>query len=157
MASRAELYCYFCGHGCGEVLIPGALRRPSPEQLNAAYATAPEDAAPVWDRGHPPCPPPRRGRRPPALPPLRRPALPRALRARGRPPRRAPAEARELADPRQAELARARAHRRDHVADERVELDAEVARPLEHRGAVHGARERLVLHLLADRSRVHVG
>lgn len=56
MAFRAELYCYFCGHGCGEVLIPGALRRPSPEQLHAAYATTPEDAAPVWDGAQPRCP-----------------------------------------------------------------------------------------------------
>jgi hypothetical protein len=56
MAFRAELYCYFCGHGCGEVLIPGAPRRPSPDQLRAAYATSPEDAAPSWDAGQPRCP-----------------------------------------------------------------------------------------------------
>ncbi len=56
MASRAELYCYFCGHGCGEVLIPGAARRPSPEQLHAAYATVTDDAAPVWESGQPRCP-----------------------------------------------------------------------------------------------------
>lgn len=57
MAFRAELYCYFCGHGCGEVLIPGVQRRPSPEQLRVAYGTTPEDAAPVWaDGGQPRCP-----------------------------------------------------------------------------------------------------
>ena len=56
MAFRAELYCYFCGHGCGEVLIPGAARRPSPDQLEAAYSTAPQDAAPVWDGTQPRCP-----------------------------------------------------------------------------------------------------
>lgn len=56
MAFRAELYCYFCGHGCGEVLIPGALRRPGPEQLHAAYAAMPEDAAPRWDGSQPRCP-----------------------------------------------------------------------------------------------------
>jgi hypothetical protein len=56
MAFRAELYCYFCGHGCGEVLIPGALRRPSPEHLRVAYASAPEDVGPSWDAGQPRCP-----------------------------------------------------------------------------------------------------
>jgi len=56
MAFRAELYCYFCGHGCGEVLIPGALRRPSPEQLRVAYESTPEDVAPLWDAGQPRCP-----------------------------------------------------------------------------------------------------
>jgi hypothetical protein len=56
MAFRAELYCYFCGHGCGEVLIPGALRRPSPEQLRVAYASTAEDIAPHWDAGQPRCP-----------------------------------------------------------------------------------------------------
>ncbi len=57
MAFRAELYCYFCGHGCGEVLIPGAMRRPAPEQLRAAYSTTPEDVAPLWsDSDQPRCP-----------------------------------------------------------------------------------------------------
>lgn len=56
MAFRAELYCYFCGHGCGEVLIPAPARRPSPDQLQAAYATMPEDAAPVWEGASPRCP-----------------------------------------------------------------------------------------------------
>ncbi|HEY4658450.1 MAG TPA: hypothetical protein VIH11_02965 [Gemmatimonadaceae bacterium] len=56
MAFRAELYCYFCGHGCGEVLIPTAARRPSAEQLQVAYASVPEDVAPQWDGGQPRCP-----------------------------------------------------------------------------------------------------
>ncbi len=56
MAFRAELYCYFCGHGSGEVLIPTVARRPSPEQLQTAYATVPQDIAPVWETGQPRCP-----------------------------------------------------------------------------------------------------
>jgi hypothetical protein len=56
MAFRAELYCYFCGHGSGEVLIPTAARRPSPEQLQTAYSTVPQDVAPVWDGSQPRCP-----------------------------------------------------------------------------------------------------
>ncbi len=56
MAFRTELYCYFCGHGCGEVLIPAPARRPSPDQLQAAYATMPENAAPRWDGANPRCP-----------------------------------------------------------------------------------------------------
>jgi hypothetical protein len=56
MAYRAELYCYFCGHGCGEVLIPGAMRRPSSEQLMTAYASIDEDIAPRWDGAQPRCP-----------------------------------------------------------------------------------------------------
>jgi len=56
MAFRAELYCYFCGHGCGEVLIPASARRPSPEQLQNAYASVSEGVAPVWDGSQPRCP-----------------------------------------------------------------------------------------------------
>ncbi|MBI2773409.1 MAG: hypothetical protein HYX56_02815 [Chloroflexi bacterium] len=56
MAYRAELYCYFCGHGCGEVLVPGAMRRPSPEQLQTAYASTAEDVSPQWDGTQPHCP-----------------------------------------------------------------------------------------------------
>lgn len=56
MAFRAELYCYFCGHGCGEVLIPTAARRPTAEQLQVAYDTVPEGLAPVWDGAQPRCP-----------------------------------------------------------------------------------------------------
>lgn len=57
MTLRAELYCYFCGHGCGDVLIPTAARKPTPEQLRAAYARVPEPVAPVWDdAGQPGCP-----------------------------------------------------------------------------------------------------
>lgn len=57
MSLRAELYCYFCGHGCGEVRVATRSRRPSPEQLRAAYATATGPGAPVWDAGEQPlCP-----------------------------------------------------------------------------------------------------
>ncbi|HEX9269933.1 MAG TPA: hypothetical protein VF998_08830 [Candidatus Limnocylindria bacterium] len=57
MPLRAELYCYFCGHGCGEVLVPTRARRPSPEQLRAAYSAATGPGAPVWDNGEQPlCP-----------------------------------------------------------------------------------------------------
>src|SRR4051812_14042239 len=37
MALRAELYCYFCGHGLGEVLVSTSARRPTVEQLRTAY------------------------------------------------------------------------------------------------------------------------
>ncbi len=56
MAFRAELYCYFCGHGCGEVLIPSGARRPTPAQLRSAYATVPGDVAPQWEGEQPRCP-----------------------------------------------------------------------------------------------------
>lgn len=56
MAYRAELYCYFCGHGCGEVLIPRVGQRPTSEQLQSAYATVPEGVAPTWDGSQPRCP-----------------------------------------------------------------------------------------------------
>jgi hypothetical protein len=54
---RAELYCYFCGHGAGEVLIRTTSRRPSPDQVRAAYATVSGDRVPVWGAGEQPvCP-----------------------------------------------------------------------------------------------------
>lgn len=57
MPLRAELYCYFCGHGCGDVLVPTRGRTPTPEQLRAAYSGVPEPIAPVWDgSGQPGCP-----------------------------------------------------------------------------------------------------
>ena len=56
VAVRAELYCYFCGHGLGEVLVPTAARRPSLAQLRTAYATVGREA-PVWDESDQPlCP-----------------------------------------------------------------------------------------------------
>ena len=56
MAIRAELYCYFCGHGLGEVLVPTAARRPSLAQLRTAYAAVGREA-PVWDESDQPlCP-----------------------------------------------------------------------------------------------------
>lgn len=59
MHLRAELYCYFCGHGCGEVVVTGT-GRPSAEQLRAAYAARSGSGVsdlPVWDEGSQPrCP-----------------------------------------------------------------------------------------------------
>ncbi len=56
MAVRAELYCYFCGHGLGEVLVPGRARRPSLEQLRVAYGATSREQ-PVWDEANQPlCP-----------------------------------------------------------------------------------------------------
>jgi hypothetical protein len=56
VAVRAELYCYFCGHGLGEVLVPTRARRPSLDQLRTAYATGGREA-PVWDESDQPlCP-----------------------------------------------------------------------------------------------------
>jgi hypothetical protein len=55
MALRAELYCYFCGHGLGEVLVPGT-RRPTVQQLRAAYDNVPGER-PNWDDSDQPlCP-----------------------------------------------------------------------------------------------------
>ena len=57
MSLRAELYCYFCGHGSGEVLVATTARRPTPEQLRAAYAGASGPLSPTWDQGGQPiCP-----------------------------------------------------------------------------------------------------
>jgi len=56
VAVRAELYCYFCGHGLGEVLVPTSARRPSLAQLRTAYATVGRET-PVWDESDQPlCP-----------------------------------------------------------------------------------------------------
>src|SRR2546423_7712848 len=57
MALRAELYCYFCGHGLGEVLVPTSARRPTVEQLRTAYDNVRGREAPVWNDGDQPlCP-----------------------------------------------------------------------------------------------------
>ncbi|TMC79175.1 MAG: hypothetical protein E6J09_02820 [Chloroflexi bacterium] len=57
MALRAELYCYFCGHGLGEVVVPTNARRPTVEQLRTAYANVGGGDAPVWNDGDQPlCP-----------------------------------------------------------------------------------------------------
>ena len=58
MLLRSELYCYFCGHGLGEVLVPSRARRPTVEQLRAAYAALNLAEQPVWDEteGQPLCP-----------------------------------------------------------------------------------------------------
>lgn len=53
---RAELYCYFCGHGSGEVLIATALRRPSADQVRTAYAHLAAEQAPAWSGEQPLCP-----------------------------------------------------------------------------------------------------
>jgi len=56
MPTRAELYCYFCGHGLGEVLVPTSGRKPSVEQLRAAYSR-PGREAPEWSQADQPlCP-----------------------------------------------------------------------------------------------------
>ena len=56
MTVRAELYCYFCGHGLGEVLVPTKARRPTVDQLRAAYSK-PGREAPAWsDADQPLCP-----------------------------------------------------------------------------------------------------
>jgi hypothetical protein len=56
MTVRAELYCYFCGHGLGEVLVPTTARRPSVEQLRVAYSK-PGVEAPGWSAADQPlCP-----------------------------------------------------------------------------------------------------
>ncbi len=57
MPLRAELYCFFCGHGCGDVLVPTRGRKPTAEQLRVAYAAVAESIAPAWDEaGQPACP-----------------------------------------------------------------------------------------------------
>jgi len=57
MALRAELYCYFCGHGLGEVLVPTSARRPTIEQLRAAYERTTGREQPNWDEAEQPlCP-----------------------------------------------------------------------------------------------------
>ena len=57
MAVRAELYCYFCGHGLGEVVVPATGGRPSVDQLRAAYANVRGREAPVFGEGDQPrCP-----------------------------------------------------------------------------------------------------
>ena len=56
MTVRAELYCYFCGHGLGEVLVPTTARRPSVEQLRVAYSK-PGREGPGWSAADQPlCP-----------------------------------------------------------------------------------------------------
>jgi hypothetical protein len=57
MALRAELYCYFCGHGLGEVLVPTSARRPTVQQLRAAYERTAGQEQPNWDETEQPlCP-----------------------------------------------------------------------------------------------------
>ena len=56
MAVRAELYCYLCGHGLGEVVVPTKARKPTVEQLRDAYAQ-PGREAPTWSHAEQPlCP-----------------------------------------------------------------------------------------------------
>ena len=38
MYLRAELYCYFCGHGCGEVLVATSGRRHFPIAHDASLS-----------------------------------------------------------------------------------------------------------------------
>lgn len=55
MAVRAELYCYFCGHGLGEVFVPGK-GRPNNAQLKEAYTSQHPQGGPVWKDESPRCP-----------------------------------------------------------------------------------------------------
>lgn len=55
MAVRAELYCYFCGHGLGEVFVPGR-GRPTNVQLKDAYTAQHPQGGPVWSGESPRCP-----------------------------------------------------------------------------------------------------
>ena len=55
MAVRIELYCTFCGHGVGEVVVP-TRGRPTKEQLRAAFETQHPSAGPLWVGGQPRCP-----------------------------------------------------------------------------------------------------
>lgn len=55
MAVRTELYCTFCGHSVGEVVV--AVRgRPSNTQLRAAYEAQHPSAGPLWIGDQPRCP-----------------------------------------------------------------------------------------------------
>ena len=57
MPTRAELYCYFCGHGLGEVVVPTAARRPTVAQLRTAYENVSGREQPNWDDSDQPlCP-----------------------------------------------------------------------------------------------------
>lgn len=54
--SRVSLGCLYCGHEVADV-ITNAARRPTNAELRAAYAAAPDVAAPAWDaHGQPRCP-----------------------------------------------------------------------------------------------------
>lgn len=55
MAMRIELYCTFCGHGVGEVVVPGS-GRPSPRELREAFETQRPAGGPVWIGDQPRCP-----------------------------------------------------------------------------------------------------
>ena len=50
MFLKAELHCYFCGHDLGDVTIPTLTRRPTADQLHAAYDATGRTAQPVWDQ-----------------------------------------------------------------------------------------------------------
>ena len=51
-----ELTCFYCGHGCSDVRVPGA-SRPTNRALRAAYAATPGAILPEWDtHGQPRCP-----------------------------------------------------------------------------------------------------
>jgi hypothetical protein len=55
VAVRIELYCAFCGHGVGEVVVPGS-GRPTNRQLRAAFAAQLSSGGPVWIDEQPRCP-----------------------------------------------------------------------------------------------------
>ena len=55
MAVRIELYCTFCGHGVGEVVVPTRGRPTNPE-LREAFAEQHPGGGPLWVEGQPRCP-----------------------------------------------------------------------------------------------------
>lgn len=55
MAVRIELYCTFCGHGTGEVVVPTA-GRPSARQIREAFESQKPGGGPLWVGEQPRCP-----------------------------------------------------------------------------------------------------
>lgn len=55
MAVRTELFCHFCGHGVGEVLVPTS-RRPTNAELKLAYQAQHPQTGPLWFGEEPRCP-----------------------------------------------------------------------------------------------------
>ncbi len=55
MAVRIELYCAFCGHGVGEVVVATS-GRPTGRQLRTAFETQHPSGGPLWIGDQPRCP-----------------------------------------------------------------------------------------------------
>lgn len=50
------LTCFYCGHSCPDVRVPGTAR-PTTRALRQAYASVVPESAPTWDdHGQPRCP-----------------------------------------------------------------------------------------------------